>query len=106
MTKQKIFEIRWKLEKWIIKTVAGIVTFAIVIFNDDIVDALEDVMDSVSEFIYDNTGMSSRTSETIVAVVTLYLLVCGINWFFKTAIPRILTMKRKSSETEAQAKES
>jgi flagellar biosynthesis protein FlhB len=101
MTKQKIFEVRWTIEKKVLKTIAGIAVFGLVCFNDAIADVLEDVMDAIGDFIYDYTMLGHSEVETIMAVTCMYLIVIGIDRFFNRFVPwTFKKMKKKSTQQE------
>lgn len=100
MTKQKFFEARWKIEKKLIKTIAGIAVFGLVCFNDTIADALEDVMDAIGDFIYDYTALGHSEVQDIMMVTCLYLIVVGIDRFFTKVIPWAFKKLRKKQPTQ------
>lgn len=103
MTKQKIFEVRWTIEKKVLKTIAGIAVLAMVCFNDTIADVMEDVMDAIGDFIYDYTALGHSEAQDIMEVTCIYLIVVGIDRFFTKVIPwtiKKLQKKQPTQETE------
>ena len=85
------------------KIVAGIVTFAAIVLTDAW-DILEDILDGVIDFIYDNSGFSHKEVSTFVAVATIYLICVLIDRVFSKLIPwmfrKVRDRKPKSKKTK------
>lgn len=102
MKKQKIFELRWKLEKKVMRTIIGISVFSAIILSD-LVDTLEDVVDGLQDILYDIDilGLSSRQAGEIAEMAIIYLMVVGIDRLFTKVFPWLFTkFKKQSTQTE------
>lgn len=101
MKKQKIFELRWKLEKKVLGTIIGITVFSAVILSD-MTEILENVVDGLQDILYDIDilNLSSRESAEVAEMAIIYLMVLAIDRLFTKVFPWVVKKLKKSTQTE------
>lgn len=101
MKKQKIFELRWKLEKKVLGTIIGIAVFSAVILSD-MTEILENVVDGLQDILYDIDilNLSSRESAEVAEMAIIYLMVLAIDRLFTKVFPWVVKKLKKSTQTE------
>lgn len=101
MTKTRFLEKKWEFEKKVGKMIIGMTMFGIAVATE-IGEFLGDILDEISDILYDNTGMSGSEANTVAGVVVVYLLVILIDRIFDKFVPWTIKKlsRRKTTQTE------